>query len=144
MIICLYICFLTASKPALQLTTTNCQRLAFHHLKSLRSYTFASDLVLQQIQKKIRCIIGCHSTKVSYSWQQNQTNNQVLDWLRASGATVCSVIIKREVSNACNRATLYFQPNLVRHVHDKTPPGNTELKTNTSILHKNVMQYFRQ
>ena len=38
MIICLYICFLPASQPALQLTMTNCQRLAFHHLKSLCSY----------------------------------------------------------------------------------------------------------
>ena len=36
-IIFLYICFLTASQPVLQLT--NCQRRAFHHLKSLRSYT---------------------------------------------------------------------------------------------------------
>ena len=36
-IIFLYICFMTASQPVLQLT--NCQRLAFHHLKSLRSYT---------------------------------------------------------------------------------------------------------
>ena len=36
-IIFLYICFLTASQLVLQLT--NCQRLAFQHLKSLRSYT---------------------------------------------------------------------------------------------------------